>query len=906
MNTVDIDEVGEGSEPGSLPPTTPTEIGRRVATVSERCGLPPPLPPGYRHVRRLGGGSQGTVHLATDPQGEPVAIKIVDREDSRAAQEKDRLQSLRHDHLVGFRDWIPPTAGNPHCFLVMEYIEGKPLHNLTLTTEETGLVFGQLAEALACLHQNGITHRDVKPANILVCGAGTRIKAYLVDLGVAKNHGSTAGQTRTLEFVGTPSHCAPEQLRDAKRAGAAADVFSLGVCLYQSIAKVLPYAPDRPDSNPDSAAGHDLAMVLSKQASQIECVRPRRIRAGGIPRSVDMLTRTMLHRVAERRPTSAQLPALLSRAFAGQTLPSDIRPESWASFQFRWLRRHRVLAITLSAAVGFALWAILSTHGERAANDKARQAEDARTSQHEEHRKQAEELLQADIRQLDSLLAKVQQQRYSPQSLKLQGEFIDEILARYAPLGSGLPPELRQAIGIFFCERAERQFSPTDSNLGNIGRAASDIDAAIALFEELWSAAPSRQSRLNLAKALVFRARLPTRSPNEREADLKRVVELRLAGCDPGRAEDCLRLAGAYDAFADFTLNGGRLAEALSFTDQALGWNEKAKALPEPAIQPQVTAEREISLRRKALINYRRGDPEKALAEIRPVTEVRRKRHATDSMNLRAVRDLLSALEVEINVNHALGQFAAAADLGREALKLVAQQRHFEPDNSEPDSAHLGFALLLATSLSGQQRHSQAVTILDETKQVRERLADTSPPLFRRRCADILWLRAVCLGALEKDSEALAGFEEAEAAVLEIKRRLPAGTFDLTLNALHGDVLFWQGRLLFKADKPDAAQRKLVDSATIRREVWERDRRNENALRELFDTTYLALTMKTPGYFSEKNRTQLTTLRQELLAVMALLEQFPPRLRTARAPHRVWVRRSIETCDSLLKETEPK
>jgi len=291
---------GEVPMPDTTPPNTPTELARRVASTADMCNLPPLLPPGYTHIEKLGEGSQGKVHLATNSQGERVAIKIVDRDDGRAEQEKNRLNSLRHEHLVEFRDWIPATSGNPFCYLVMQYIEGEPLHRRTLTALERGIVFVQLAEALAYLHSQKITHRDVKPSNIIVCAAGEAVRAYLVDLGVAKNHAATTGHTRTLEFVGTRSYSAPEQLRMARTAEHAADVFSLGICLYESIAEELPYATAHSE--------------LSRQIRQIECVRPKRIQVPGLPRQVDTVTRAMLHPLQKHRPESAALPALLIHA----------------------------------------------------------------------------------------------------------------------------------------------------------------------------------------------------------------------------------------------------------------------------------------------------------------------------------------------------------------------------------------------------------------------------------------------------------------------------------------------------------------------------------------------------------------------------------------------------------------
>lgn len=191
----------------------------------------------------VGHGSTAAVHRAHDRfSGQDVAVKLFTgapspADDGRDQREIDILTGLRHPGLVAFRD-----AGHAdgRLFVVMDLIEGPTLADAMregpLPPDDVAALGADLATALAHVHRNGVVHRDVKPANILL-DADRRPR--LTDFGIAHLDGATR-VTRTGLIVGTAAYMAPEQVRGAT-VGAPADVYALGLVLLEAVTGVREY-----------------------------------------------------------------------------------------------------------------------------------------------------------------------------------------------------------------------------------------------------------------------------------------------------------------------------------------------------------------------------------------------------------------------------------------------------------------------------------------------------------------------------------------------------------------------------------------------------------------------------------------------------------------------------------------
>ena len=206
----------------------------------------------YRLIRPVGRGGMGAVWQAHDTLlGRDVAIKEiwlpsandepVDPADPlvrRALREAQAAARLRHPSIVTVHD-VVTDAGRP--WIVMELINGRSLaeaireHGL-LTERRTAEIGLQVVDALRAAHREGIAHRDVKPANILLDDAD---RVVLTDFGIAAIDDATA-LTATGQMVGSPAYLAPERINGLP-ATAAGDLWALGVTLYTTVTGRSPF-----------------------------------------------------------------------------------------------------------------------------------------------------------------------------------------------------------------------------------------------------------------------------------------------------------------------------------------------------------------------------------------------------------------------------------------------------------------------------------------------------------------------------------------------------------------------------------------------------------------------------------------------------------------------------------------
>jgi len=217
------------------PVDAPTATHDATAAVRQHEGPAPSLPPRFEVLRRLGGGGQGEVWLAVDRVlSQHVALKVVPRAAAngsagRAHREARLGRELTHPHLVRVFDLVET---DDHDVVVMEWIPGGAVTDtpgrLPMAPAEVERVGEQLLDALACLHDAGIVHRDVKPSNVLVPQPGRYV---LGDLGLVRAPDLASDLTVTATGLGTPRYIAPEVLDGAPHSPAS-DLYALGVTLY--------------------------------------------------------------------------------------------------------------------------------------------------------------------------------------------------------------------------------------------------------------------------------------------------------------------------------------------------------------------------------------------------------------------------------------------------------------------------------------------------------------------------------------------------------------------------------------------------------------------------------------------------------------------------------------------------
>jgi len=192
----------------------------------------------YRLVRKVGAGGMGTVWEAEDERlGRHVAVKLLHVSDENDGQvrflrEAQVGATLRHESIVSVFDVVEVDEG---LALIMEYVEGENLRERLrgggrLPPHEAIAMLRSVAAALDAAHAQGVVHRDVKPANILLGRDG---RARLADLGIAFLCEGTR-LTRTGEVMGTAPYMPPEQLEHGA-ASPAGDVYALGAVAFEAL-----------------------------------------------------------------------------------------------------------------------------------------------------------------------------------------------------------------------------------------------------------------------------------------------------------------------------------------------------------------------------------------------------------------------------------------------------------------------------------------------------------------------------------------------------------------------------------------------------------------------------------------------------------------------------------------------
>jgi serine/threonine protein kinase len=204
----------------------------------------------FRIVERIGAGGMATVFKAYQPNLDRyVAVKVLPPFHARDAtfvkrfvQEARSVAKLQHPNIVKIHDF---GEQDNITYIVMEYVDGGTLKDRLrrpISVPEAVDYMIQAAQGLDCAHRNGIIHRDVKPANMLLHKDGYLL---LSDFGIAKILEGTTNLTRVGTGIGTPQYMSPEQ-GTGQAVDRRSDIYSLGIVLFHCLTGRVPFTADNP------------------------------------------------------------------------------------------------------------------------------------------------------------------------------------------------------------------------------------------------------------------------------------------------------------------------------------------------------------------------------------------------------------------------------------------------------------------------------------------------------------------------------------------------------------------------------------------------------------------------------------------------------------------------------------
>jgi len=227
----------------------------------------------YTIVSKIAQGGMGAVYKAKHPtlnrfvllkkltlRGGPQFIE-------RFRREARIMMDFKHDHIVQVYDHFKDGSS---YYIAEEFVDGMSLEQLIkreryLSNEAAALIFYEVCKALKHAHDKGVIHRDMKPGNILISNQG---EVKLVDFGIATSlEDSEEGLTRDGMTLGTPSYIPPEQIDNAKSVDRRADIYSLGVVLYEMLTGKTPF--------PGSFTAETIALIHKGRYTPPKRINPK-------------------------------------------------------------------------------------------------------------------------------------------------------------------------------------------------------------------------------------------------------------------------------------------------------------------------------------------------------------------------------------------------------------------------------------------------------------------------------------------------------------------------------------------------------------------------------------------------------------------------------------------------------
>ncbi|MGO9274285.1 MAG: protein kinase domain-containing protein [Terriglobia bacterium] len=622
----------------------------------------------YELDRLLGRGGMGAVYLAHRADGQfeqKAAVKLIDlplatdlfRE--RFRQERQILAELQHPYIARLLDGGITAEGD--LFLVMEYVDGVPIHRFCekqcLSVPQRIALFMRVCEAVQFAHQHFVVHRDLKPDNILVAEDST---PRLLDFGTAKLLSpSLVSPASKLTREGyqsfTPQYASPEQVL-GNPITTASDTYSLGVLLYLLLTGTLPY---------------ELKELTTAEMLRVICEEPPRkpTQAVGSPKRLDADLEAILLKALRKEPqnrylTTEQLASDLRAYLEG--LPVVARHGTLQYRAGKFIRRNRLhmagvalLAASLAAGVVGVLWQA------KVANQERRKAE-ARS---------------ADLRQLsNSLLSELDEAiKQLPGSTGVQKLLVTRVLEHLDRMARDAQGDRQTQLDLVdaYTHLGNIQGNDYDQNLGDPAGAFASLDKALAIAGPL-AASDSKDRQATRALALVQQSRSEILWQTDKTPEAIPVMREAVKSFDSLVEDPHASAALIYEASSAYGTLGDELGQSgtasLADSAGAVAAYRQSLALDDRALSIDPNF---LRAKRGLAINlFKVGgvemetDPAEALQDFQVSLQRADALAKAEQDSLPAVRLRGMLLRKQADAFERLGEYAQTAPLFQQALEI--------------------------------------------------------------------------------------------------------------------------------------------------------------------------------------------------------------------------------------------
>ena len=720
----------------------------------------------YRVLRELGRGGMGAVFLAArddERYQQHVAIKLIkpgiadDLMRRRFRNEMQILAELNHPNIARLFDAGQTEDDLP--YLVMEYVEGKPIdvycESQQLSIEQRLRLFCTVCAAVQYAHQHLIIHRDIKPGNILVSRDGV---PKLVDFGVAKllDTSRTSDVTATAMQFMTPQYASPEQVLGGS-VTTATDVYSLGVVLYALLSGRLPYRLK-------TRLPHEITKAICEQEPERPSAAEPRKR---LHHDLDNIVLMAMRKEPERRyATAEQLADDIRRHLDG--LPVRARKDTFAYRAGKFVRRQKV-AVTAALLIALTLIAGIITIAWK--NSVAR-AERARA---ERRFGEVRQLANSFVFEVHDSIEKLPGSTPARSLIVQRGLKYLDSLAQDATGDRELQRELAAA----YEKLGAVQYTPSVAHLGDLSGAIESHRKAAALREALVAAEPNNANyRRELLDSYWFLATLLGA-----QGDLPRELEMiqqqlparhDLAITEKTDFLDRYNLAGIYTYAGGISLIMGDVKGALANQQKALQLREELGTL-DPNRTRALRA-LSISYEHLGIATDRAGDVNAALDLQLRGLKTREALVAADPLNIDLRLMLIESHRFTGDMLFKVGEKQQAVEHYRKQLALNEELLAADPLNAQFRKNH-SVALIKAGDVEAQAgRAAQALERYQRALRIREQLSATAPEdtSIRRELAEV-WLKiGDALASSGRKPQALENYRKSVAALQELSSKTPS------------------------------------------------------------------------------------------------------------------------------------